>query len=150
MTSSWTWHTSWHTSRNLLNSGEHLPVAAMKFLYCVTKATFPPYFCEINLLSPGRYGSKFQSIIFKLIIQDSSWGTCCEVPLGRMLEKLTSDVSIGSAKSLTWRSVDLDLWRHMASLGHNQLIRGYHINWCTTGNCPLPHCDVFWLIFIRR
>ena len=56
----------------LQNPGEPAAVAAVKYLCCVKEARLPKNFCEMNLLSPGRYGSKFQSMIFKVIIQNSS------------------------------------------------------------------------------
>ena len=37
--------------------------------------------CLVNSLVPGRYVSNFQSIIFKIIIQNSSVGGRCEIYL---------------------------------------------------------------------
>ena len=54
-----------------------------------------------DLLAPGRFSSDFKSIIFKLIIQDSTLGTCCENALRWMWQNLTkTEVNIGSCNGL--------------------------------------------------
>ena len=47
----------------------------------------------INSLAPGRYGSNFKSIIFKIIIQNSSLGAHCESALGWMSLNLINERS---------------------------------------------------------
>ena len=48
---------------------------------------------RLNLLAPGRYDSDFKSIIFKLIIQKSSLGTCSNITLRWMTQKLINEKS---------------------------------------------------------
>ena len=58
------------------------------------------------------------------------WGIFCKIVLRWMLLDLTDDKSTlvqvmawwHQAKAITWANVDPDLCRHMASLGHNELI----------------------------
>ena len=45
---------------------------------------------QVDSLTPGRCGSNFKSLIFRLIIQHSSLGTCCEIALRWMPENLTN------------------------------------------------------------
>ena len=47
----------------------------------------------INSLAPGRCGSNFESI-FKLILQISSLGTCCEIALMGLLQNVANEKSI--------------------------------------------------------
>ena len=60
---------------------------------------------QINKLAPVRCGSYFEIIIFNLIKQNSSLGSHCEIILRWMWHDLTN--------------IDIDLCRHMTSLGHN-------------------------------
>ena len=39
-------------------------------------------------LVPGWYGSNFKNMIFKLIIQNDSQGTCCKIAVGGMPQNL--------------------------------------------------------------
>ena len=84
----------------------------------------------INSLAPGRYGSNLKIIIFKVITQNCSWRTFCEIVLTWMPQNQTNEIAtlIGSGnglvpsgnKSLFWVIVDWDLCHHMVSLGHNE------------------------------
>ena len=51
-----------------------------------------------NSLVPGRWDSTFETIIFKLIIWNSSLGLCCEIALRLMPLNLTNE-------NLTWVQV---------------------------------------------
>ena len=46
-----------------------------------------------NSLIPGRCGSNFKSVFVKLIIQNSSWGICCEITLGWLPQNLINEKS---------------------------------------------------------
>ena len=48
-------------------------------------------FNYFNLLAPARYGSKFKNKIFKLMIENSSLSSRCEMALGRMPQDLTNE-----------------------------------------------------------
>ena len=55
---------------------------------CVTRPQW------VNSLAPGKCSINFKSIIFKLTIQKSSLGTCCEIALRRrMPQNLTNEKS---------------------------------------------------------
>ena len=60
----------------------------------------------INSSIPNRHGSKLKCEFFKLILRSDILSISCEIGLG--LCRQVSDV-------------DPDLWRHMTSLGHNEL-----------------------------
>ena len=47
----------------------------------------------LNSLVPGRSGSSFKSIIFKLIIQNNSLGTHCEIYLKWIPQKLNKNIT---------------------------------------------------------
>ena len=67
-------------------------------------------------------------IVFKFIIQNSSWGTHCEIALMWMPQQLINEKSTlvqimawcHQATSHCQANVDPDLCRQMASLGHNE------------------------------
>ena len=44
----------------------------------------------LKFIGPGRCGSIFENIFFKLIIQHSSLSTRCEIAFGRMPQNLTN------------------------------------------------------------
>ena len=53
-------------------------------------------YCIINtwvskFLAAERCGSDFKSTLFKIIIQNSSLGTCCEIALRKMPQNLTNE-----------------------------------------------------------
>ena len=48
---------------------------------------------ELTHLSPGKYGDDFKSILFKLLIQNSSLGAHCKSVLRWMSQNLTSEMS---------------------------------------------------------
>ena len=52
-------------------------------------------------LAPGRCGSYFKSIIFKLIIQDSSLGNSCEVALRWMPQNLGNE-KLTLVQAMAW------------------------------------------------
>ena len=45
----------------------------------------------INSLTPGRCGSNIKDIIFKIIIQNSSLGTCCEIAFKWLPHSITNE-----------------------------------------------------------
>ena len=59
------------------------------------------------------------------------WGISCEIALIWMSLDFTEDLSTlvqvmacgVKQQAITWANVDPDLCRHMASLGHNELIK---------------------------
>ena len=59
--------------------------------------SLPPYGVTgpqwVNSLASGRYGNKFKSVIFKLVTQNSSLGTCCSIALRCMPQNLTNEKS---------------------------------------------------------
>ena len=54
----------------------------------------------INSLAPGRCNNTFRNRIFKIIIQNSSLGACCEIALRWIPQNLSWDVNIASANGL--------------------------------------------------
>ena len=95
-------------------------------------ATSPAYYCTahgINLLAPGRYDSNFTRVIFKVILQNNSWSTSCEIVLRWMPQNPTDDKStlvqvMACAirqQAITWVNVDPHLCCQMTSLGYNEL-----------------------------
>ena len=82
------------------------------------------YFSCLNSLSPVKLGSNFKSIIFKLIIQDSYLGTCCETVLMWIPQKLTNKkFTLVQARALCRRQTTspyLSQCHHVASLGHSE------------------------------
>ena len=93
---------------------------------------FTPFSCIVNSLTPGRCGSDFQRVIFKLIMQNSSLGTHCEIALRWMPQSLINKKSttqhwfrlwLGAVREqvITWANVYPDLCHHMVSLGHSEL-----------------------------
>ena len=60
----------------------------------------------LNSLSPVRCGRNFKSTIFKLIIQNSSFGTHCEIALKWMPQNLTSNMAT---------LVQVMVWCHQAT-----------------------------------
>ena len=106
----------------------------------------------INSLAIG-YGTNFQNIIFQLIMQSSSLGTCCEIahrgiPQNLFYGKWTL-VQVMTwchygirQQAISWANVDSNLCHYMASLGHNELI-GYNVrcktnwpSWCLRCSTP--------------
>ena len=85
--------------------------------------------CVINSLVPGGCGSYASSIIFKVAIQNSSLGTGIEIFLMRMPKNPTDKISTlvqvmawwHKEQALAWANVELEIYHHMASLGHNGL-----------------------------
>ena len=83
---------------------------------------------SINSLSPGRCGSNFKSIIFKLMKLSRSLGTCREFSYVNATELHQWEVNIGSGNSLVpdstqpfpWANVDSGLFPHMAPLGADE------------------------------
>ena len=55
-----------------------------------------------NSLAPGIYDGNFKSIVFELIIQDSSWGTCSEIALMRIPQNLINEKS-PLVQVMAWR-----------------------------------------------
>ena len=84
----------------------------------------------VNSLGPGRFKVNFRWVIFKLILMVNGWGISCEtafiwVSLGNTYDKSTFVQVMAwclRQQASTWANVDLDLCRHMASLGHNELM----------------------------
>ena len=66
---------------------------------------------------------------FPGLIRLISLGTHSKIDLGWMLQNLTNEkwtlvqVMLIRQQTTTWANADPDLCRHMASLGHNELIR---------------------------
>ena len=83
----------------------------------------------INSLAPGRFEFDIRKIIFKLTLVNGGWGISYEIALSWMPQDLTDDKSTlvqvmawcRQATSHYLNSVDQDIQRHMASLGHNVL-----------------------------
>ena len=85
----------------------------------------------IKSLTPGRVEWKFRQVIFKLISVINGWGIFCEMTPRRMSLDLTDDKSTlvqvmawcrqakSHCLSQYWPS---SICRHLASLGHNELI----------------------------
>ena len=61
---------------------------------------------NINSLTLGRLNSILKNIIFKLFIQNSSWGTCCKIALKWMPRNLTNK---------KWTLVQIMAWCHQAT-----------------------------------
>ena len=83
---------------------------------------------HINM-STGKYGSNFKSVIFKLIIQNSSMGFRCLIALRWMPQDLTDEKST-LVQVIAWchQATSHNLsqcwpgpYCHVASLGHNEL-----------------------------
>ena len=82
----------------------------------------------MNSLAPGKCGSNSNSITFEPILQNSALGTRCEIILRWMNDTgphlweiiISSDNSLVPS-GITWANIDLDLCRHMMSLGHSEL-----------------------------
>ena len=85
---------------------------------------------NINSIAPERWGSNFKSALFKLIIQNDNLSIPCEIT-HRWMSQIHTDeksplvplfkVIAGYRQATTWDNVGPDVWRHMASLGHNEL-----------------------------
>ena len=84
---------------------------------------------SFNSLAPGRCGCHFETIIFKLIIQNSRLYTCYEITLTWMPENLTNEKSKSvhamvlcyRAKIFNiWGNVVQDLCHHIRSTGHKE------------------------------
>ena len=124
---------------------------------------------HINSLAPGKCGSNFNSMIFKLIIQNSSLGTYCDVTLMWMQLNLTNGKST-LAQVMAWCRQALSHYlgqccprfiRHMASLGHRKLTlyqhyfcRGsHHKNIIVNDNFAIrdnAHCILFHVLKMSR
>ena len=80
---------------------------------------------------PSRCGTNFECIVFKLIIQNSSWGPCCEIALIWMPENSTNGESI-LVQVMAWcrqapshylcQCWPRSMSPYVMSLGHNKLI----------------------------
>ena len=75
---------------------------------------------QINSLAPGRFERKFRSH-FKILLMAGGWDISCEIAHKWMSLDTTVDKST-LVQVITWTNVDPDLCRHMASLGHNELM----------------------------
>ena len=77
----------------------------------------------INPLAPGRGGSQFKTMNFKLVIQDNSFGAHCEIALMWMPQDLTNqwEVNMASGNGLVPSSNKPlpDLCCHVVSQIHN-------------------------------
>ena len=81
------WH-EWHqmVSWSLISIGLKSHGMTLKaFRYTGLHRNLHQFF--LHSLVPGRYGCNFKSLIFKLIIQKSSWATHCGIALRRMPQK---------------------------------------------------------------
>ena len=79
-----------------------------------------------NSLCPRRCGHNFKSIIFKLMIKNDSlilgeWQNRTGGKSTLIQENQGGGGGGGGHQGNTWSNVDPDLYRHMASLGHNEL-----------------------------
>ena len=84
------------------------------------------YLLLLKSLTPGRYGSNFRSMIFKLSMQNSSLGTCCQIAIRRKPQKIIDDRSTlvqvkAWCQAITWANSESDLHCYMASLGCSEL-----------------------------
>ena len=91
-----------------------------------------PEYSKVNTIAIthwplGRSNSK--SIIFTLIIQNRSLDTHCELALMWLPRNATDEKStlvkamawyLVREQAITYANVDLELWCHMASMGHNE------------------------------
>ena len=66
---------------------------ALKTLKHVELTNSLTHLALTNSMAPGRYGNNFKSIVFKLIIQNRSSDTHCEIALKRMPQNLTNEKS---------------------------------------------------------
>ena len=80
----------------------------------------------MNSLAPGGCDRISKIIIFKLLIQNSSMGTCCEIALSWMPQNLTNEKSTLVQVMALCHQANLDpnFCHHMVLLGHNEL--SYH------------------------
>ena len=86
--------------------------------------------CSFNSLSPWRCGNNLEGIIFKLITQNSGFGTRYEIALRWMPQHLTNNKSTlvqatawcHQVTSYYWANIDTDLCPHMVLWSHNGLI----------------------------
>ena len=71
----------------------------------------------VNLLAPGRCGINFKSVIFELIVQNSSLGTHHEITFRWMPHNLTNEKSV-LAQVMAWCHYLNQYWpRSMLSCG---------------------------------
>ena len=79
--------------------------------------------------APRKFEWNFRQVIFKQIFAIDGWGISCEIALIWMSMDFTDDQSTlvqvmawcRQATSHYLSQFDPDIWRHMASLGHNEL-----------------------------
>ena len=64
---------------------DYIPLNPSAFLVNI------PMMGLFNSLALGKCGSNFKSIIFKLIIQNSTLGTCCEIVLRSVSQNLSNE-----------------------------------------------------------
>ena len=84
-----------------------------------------------NSLAPGKFERNFRHVIFKQILMIDVWGFSCEIALLWMSLDFIDDQSTlvqvmawcRQATSHCFGQFWPDLSRHMASLGHNELIK---------------------------
>ena len=83
----------------------------------------------INSLAPGWCGSNLKSMIFKVVILNSTGSLgACEIAHRWMPQNLTNEKSTlvqvmsWCHQAITWANIDPDLCCHMASLGYKELI----------------------------
>ena len=89
----------------------------------VSSAKRRPFCLGLNLLTHwphGRWWRNVESIIFKFLIQNISWGAYFEIAIRWMLQN------------------------HMASLGHNELTTWITMIWVRSQNC---RCLVTWFCY---
>ena len=93
----------------------------------------------------GWFYWHFRWVISIVILVIDDWYTSCEIAIRLMQLDLTDDkstlvqVMALRQQAITWASVNQDPWRHMVSLGHNELI------WSPLCQHPLYMC---WMLFL--
>ena len=82
----------------------------------------------VNSLAPDKFEWNFRYVIFKQILVFDGWCIYCDIALIWMSLDFTDDLGqhwfrswLGAVRqqAITWTNVNTDLYRHMASLGHN-------------------------------
>ena len=93
---------------------------------------------DINSLVPGRFWWNFRLVIFKFILVIDGWGISsilvklpsweCQWTL-LMISQHWFGQWLGAVRqqAITWANFDPDPWRHVASLGHNELTSQFNI-----------------------
>ena len=103
--------------------------AALDFALSLTALCFTVWLICVNSWRFGRCSNNFESLIFKLIIQNSSWYTPFEIAVRWMAKYLTIEKST-LVEVTSWchqatnhyqPNFDRDLCHHMVSLFHSEL-----------------------------